>query len=299
MVDITGLDGRLLLVFRELLRCHSATLTAQRLDLSQSAVSHALGRLRRIHADPLFLRRPHGLEPTRVAQELGPRVEELIELAAALYASPTPFDPHTSERQFAVAAPEFVTATIGGQLLSRWAEAAPGVSLVTHQLDHATIVERLRRGDLDLAVGRFGRRPPRGITADALYRDEYCVVARRDHPRIRGIVDRETYVSVGHVLAGSPSEADQDEAVPATVRVRAVVPAWLGALTVVSTSDAIATCPRRLATQYAQPLGLQLVDLPGRPMPVEVAVLRRNDQSRVDVDWLEDELRHALAAAEP
>ncbi|MBS0410897.1 MAG: LysR family transcriptional regulator, partial [Proteobacteria bacterium] len=69
---IRRLDGTLLLVMRELLRRRQAQAAAARLGLSASAVSHALGRLRDLFEDPLFIRRPHGLEPTRRALELGP-----------------------------------------------------------------------------------------------------------------------------------------------------------------------------------------------------------------------------------
>lgn len=79
--DIRRLDGGLLLIFRELLLQRRATSVAEKLGLSQSAISHALKRLRDIFNDPLFIRRPHGLEPTKRAIELGPQVETLIILA--------------------------------------------------------------------------------------------------------------------------------------------------------------------------------------------------------------------------
>jgi hypothetical protein len=67
--QIRRLDGGLLLVFRELLRTRRASAVAQRLGLSPSAISHALNRLRDLFGDPLFIRRPHGFEPTRRAEE--------------------------------------------------------------------------------------------------------------------------------------------------------------------------------------------------------------------------------------
>jgi DNA-binding transcriptional LysR family regulator len=281
-----------LLVFRELLRTGSASRAAERLGLSQSAVSHALGRLRALHHDPLFVRRPHGFEPTRRARELAPHVERLVELAASIYADAGTFDPSTSDRRFSVAAPEFVMATLGGELLGRWSTAAPGVSLVTRQLNQGEIVDRLRRGEIDLGIGRFASRQPAGIAREVLYRDQYCVAARRDHPTIHGSLDRDAYLSVGHVVASSPSEGEPDEEVPPAVSVIAVVPAWLAALTIVSSSNAIATCPQRLAAQHAAPLQLQVVAVPGRPLPIEVAALWRSDE-RPDpgVEWLRHELR--------
>jgi DNA-binding transcriptional ArsR family regulator len=89
---------------------------ARELGLSQSAVSHALTRLRDLFEDPLFIRRPHGLEATRRALELAPRVDALIDLAGETLAREGKFDPSRSERRFALVAPEFVTALIGAKL---------------------------------------------------------------------------------------------------------------------------------------------------------------------------------------
>src|SRR3990167_9610983 len=98
--QIRRVDGGLLLVFRELLRCGRASGTARRLRLTPSAVSHALTRLRDLFDDPLFVRRPHGLEPTRRALELGPRIEALIEMVGQALKPHEGFDPARSGRRF-------------------------------------------------------------------------------------------------------------------------------------------------------------------------------------------------------
>lgn len=289
------LDGRLLLVLRELLRTGSATATAERLHLSQSAVSHALARLRRIHDDPLFVRRPHGLEPTRRAIELGPRVDAILALAADLHGGPEPFEPRRSERRFSVAMPEFVVATVGGELLRRWSTTAPGVSLVTTQSDHSAVIDELRRGELDLGVGRFGSGTPDGLTRRLLYRDEYCVVVRDAHPTIGASIELTTFLDAGHVIAASRSEGDEHEVVPRGIRITAVVPAWLTALAIVGASDAIATCPRRLAERHAATFGLRVVALPGDTVPIEVSTLERSGRSNDAAGWLVGQLHQVVA----
>ncbi len=79
-LKIRRLDGGLLLIFRELLVHKRASEVSRRLGLSQSAISHALTRLRDLFGDPLFIRKSHGFEPTRRAQELRPRIEALLDL---------------------------------------------------------------------------------------------------------------------------------------------------------------------------------------------------------------------------
>src|SRR3954469_23422290 len=107
--QIRRLDGGLLLVFHELLRTRRASTVADRLGLSQPAISHALGRLRDLFDDQLFIRRPHGFEPTRRALELGPKVEALLALTGQALSPNAIFDPMRSSRLFRVGAPEFVT----------------------------------------------------------------------------------------------------------------------------------------------------------------------------------------------
>src|SRR4051794_29957142 len=114
---IRKLDGNLLLVFRELMRKRRTTEAAQQLGLSQSAVSHALTRLRGLFADPLFVRRSHGLGPPRRALELPPRIDRLIDAAGAVLGDGDGFDPTRSDRRFRIAAAEFVTALIGAPLV--------------------------------------------------------------------------------------------------------------------------------------------------------------------------------------
>src|SRR5579871_3665085 len=117
--DIRRLDGGLLLVFRELCRRGRTTAVAAHLGLSQSAVSHALGRLRDVFGDPLFTRRPHGLEPTPRAQALAPRIEALIELMGAAIRPDQAFDPARSGRLFHVAATEYADELIAARLAAR------------------------------------------------------------------------------------------------------------------------------------------------------------------------------------
>jgi len=123
--NIRRLDGGLLLVFRGLLRRRQTTAVALELGLSQSAVSHALTRLRDLFEDPLFIRRPHGLEPTRRALELAPRVDALIDLAGETLEREGKFDAARSTRRFTLGAPESLMALIGANLVKAFRKYAP------------------------------------------------------------------------------------------------------------------------------------------------------------------------------
>src|SRR5512144_2036769 len=119
-----NLDLNLLRVFDVLLEERSVTRTGARLGLTQSAVSHALNRLRYTLNDELFLRGPAGMQPTPRAVEMGPQIHAALnQLQAAL--SPADFDPATSERRFSVVAGAYASAILVPPLVSVVAQSAP------------------------------------------------------------------------------------------------------------------------------------------------------------------------------
>lgn len=296
---VRRLDGGLLLVFRELLRLRKASAVAERLGLSQPAISHALNRLRDLFEDPLFIRRPHGFEPTKRALELGPKVEALIELSGQALTPDARFDPAHSTRQFNFSAPEFVTALIGAALVQRLKAAAPGVLFTIGHGSEAEAFRSLRQGEADFAIGRFGAPRP-GFTIEPLLEDVYCVVARRGHPRIDGAIDWDGWRDIGHIYAWAESEtgraaaAQHPEDRGHQVRMLAAVPQWLTVLTLVAATDAIGTVPRRLAERHADLLGLQVIAPPFAPDRIAVSVARRAGVKDAGVDWFLGEVRAAL-----
>lgn len=291
-LKIRRLDGGLLLVFRELLRTRRASQAAQRLGLSQPAISHALSRLRDLFDDPLFVRRPHGFEPTRRALELGPKLEALIALAGEALSLDPGFDPATSRRTFQFGAPEFVTALIGAALVGQLKAVAPSVTFVIGHVAEEEAIRALKTGQGDFAIGRFGAPRP-GFTVDPLFADAYCAVARADHPMIQGVLDDHLWRETGHVYAWDLSEVGELTEEP-TVRMAAAVPHWLTALLTVASTDAIATVPRRLAERHASMLRLQVLDLPVPPAAISVSVMRRAGVKDPGVDWFLGQVRLAV-----
>jgi DNA-binding transcriptional LysR family regulator len=299
--DIRRMDGGLLLVFRELCRRGRTTAVAAHLGLSQSAVSHALARLRDLFDDPLFLRRPHGLEPTARAVALAPKVEALIELMGASLRPEPGFDPAASSRWFRIFATEYAAEGLAAALAPRLRAAAPRAGFSLQFMRAYLALDALRRGQVDLVLGRFDTLPF-GFVGDALFDDGYCVAARADHPTIRGGIDYETWRSAGHVFVGAFSPSDNvvgpaigEDAIPRPDEVVgvAIVPRWEMALAVVAASDAISTGPRSIAEPLAGRLGLQLLALPGDTVgPWTVSIARREGPDS-GLDWLCGEIRAA------
>jgi len=292
MDDIRRMDGGLLLIFRELYRLRRTTAAAAQLGLSQSAVSHALSRLRDLFGDPLFLRLPHGLEPTRRATDLAPRIDALIDLIGGTIRLDPRFDPARSRRNFNVAGTEYAVGLIDGGLVRRLRAETSSLTFTYQHMRGHWAVDALRRGRVDLVLGRF-ESLPEGLAGRRLFEDRYCVAARQGHPTIKGSIDLAGWAATGHVFASAYMPDDEisgpavgEDPIPSSgaVATVGVVPRWEMALELVAASDAIATCSRRLAEQQAKTLPLQVLELPKFDRSWTVWAVRR-DELDPGLDW--------------
>ncbi len=293
---IKQMDGTLLLVFRDLVQTHNATKTARRLNMSQSAVSAALSRLRALFEDPLFVRQAHGLTPTTRAIELSSHVDHLIEIATEAFGLDENFDPARSKRVFRIASPEFIAASLGGALTRSLHKLNSELSITFRYMAFEPAIEKLARGQIDMVLGRFGKAPTADTAAVRIYTDAFCVVARKHHPNVRGSITKAQYHSLQHVFATSISEILPDEMDPGFRPKHSViyVPQWLTALSIAATSNALATCPRSLAESHAPLLDLQILKPPFVPKKFTVSALTNSDRKDAGVQWLLDMVRQSV-----
>lgn len=299
--NIRRVDFSLLLIFDELVRHQRTTVVADRLGLSQSAVSHALTRLRDLFNDPLFSRRPDGLTPTRRALELAPKVRTLMRLTHDVVGCAAEFDPTASDRQFRLAANDLVSTLIGPLLLEKLAVEAPATRLISRFAVGEAAFEALRRDAIDLAIGRFYEISDEFET-ETLLQESFSVVARQRHPRLPETLDLATYLDVDHLLVSFSGKLTGvvDETLARQGmkrRVRASVPMFLTAFASVAGSDLVATVPTRLARRFAPTFGLRVLP---PPLPIESfpVSLVRNASIRPDpgLSWLVGRVRQVTDA---
>ncbi len=309
-IQIRKLDGGLLLIFRELMARRRASDVAHHLGLSPSAISHALGRLRELFGEPLFIRRSHGLEPTQKALELAPRIERLLGLINDMVSTESGFDPAASRRRFRIACPEDIASLIAQPLIAAFRSEAPRATFSTRWAILERALRAVHRGEADVALGVF-LSIPAGLTSTPLLEDDYCVIARQGHPRVQGALDGATYARAGHLYVGNPDGALADETpidrptmdatygelpVAPQIRTHGYVAQWETAMLAVSGSDVLAECPRSLARRYAERLGLQVLDPPYPPFRFTVQAVRRADSNDAGVDWLMEKLAEAVVS---
>ena len=289
--NIRRLDFSLLIVFDELVRHGRTTVVAERLGLSQSAISHALTRLRMLFDDPLFSRRPDGLTPTRRALELAPKIRDLMHLTQDVVGGTWVFDAATSDRLFKMAANDLVSTLFGPPLLAKLAAEAPKAGLTTRFAVGWAAMDALRKNEIDVAVGRFYQVPDE-FESRLLFQENFAVVARAGHPTIGGSLDLPTYIALDHLLVSFTGKLTGvvDDALDRQGlkrRVLASVPMFLAALAAVAASDLIATVPVRLAQRFGAAFGLQVLPAPLAIESFPVSLIRLvSARSDLGAGWL-------------
>lgn len=281
--ELRRLDLTLLLVFLGLVRHRKAADVAIELGLTQSAISQALKRLREIFADELFLRRPHGMEPTATALALEAPIAQAVESLRGALGAARRFDPATAQGLVRVAALHAEQAVLIPPLTARLQQAAPGLALSVIPRGRREAVEALNDGEADLALGFF-RASPETVSGAVLYDDGYLVAGRPDRLPDAPRIDLDTYCAADHILTSPTGERrgvvdDRLQAMGRSRRVVLSLPAFLPALAAVAASGALVTLPARVASAFAEGFGLVTARPPlATPtFPVSVLWHRRND----------------------
>lgn len=246
--------------------------------------------------DPLFERRPDGLRPTPAAIEIAPKIDRLLALAGEIAGGARDFDPATTTRCFRVSANDFGGTELTPALTASLAAKAPAARLaVSFAGAPQAACRALLAGELDIAIGRFPDHPDDCI-ARRLFDDDFQVIARSGHPAIRGAVDLETYLGLGHLVVSYRGDlTGMVDGVLERMGLRRTVvaasPMFLGTFAVVAGSDLVATMPRRLVRRYAAPFGLEAFELPFAMAPFGIDTLTaRRPHVDPGIDWLMGEI---------
>jgi DNA-binding transcriptional LysR family regulator len=244
--------------------------SAERLNLTASAVSHGLKRLRALLGDPLFLRTPRGVVPTDRANELAPAIADVLARIRSVLASAEPFDPARSTRRFLIAAPDGVAAVFLPPLLAALARAAPGIDIGINQLlpregemspDLAwnEALAALDQRATDIAVIPHHRFPARFLSRP-LFGEDFVVALRDGHPYAAD-PSLENYCAQKHLVVSHTADPHGfvDTALAArglSRRVALTVPNFMLALATLADTDLVSALPRTFVATHAGRFGV-------------------------------------------
>ncbi len=294
------IDVGLLRVFEAVLVERQITRAARRLNITQSAVSNSLARLRRLFDDELFVRTPDGMQPTATALSIAEPVAAALDAIRTALAVKLPFDPARDETTFTLGLSEYAEMVLAPALITRVGRAAPGVRLVVRHVERGDGLRLIDDGLIDLTAGVLpGPRPH--MLAATLLDDDMSTLMRRGHPAA-GRLDFAAYLAHPHILvsASGATVGAIDRLLEAEGQVRHLA-AVVGHLSVVppilKDSDFLCTMAGRLARGLAAAHGLAWAPTPMTLKPLRLSMIwhRRQDRQPAHV-WLRGQLRETAAS---
>jgi len=261
------LDLNLLPVFDALVRVRSVSRAAEELDMSQSAVSHALKRLRAFFGDPLFLKTGSGMQPTPRALELIEPVLKVMGTVRGELLVREGFDAAVARRRFTLCLTDMGELIFLPRLVARLRAAAPGCTLRTLRLPMMQIPAALESGEADLALGSL-HAVPDGLFQQQLFTRSFVTIASRRNRRIGAQLSRDRFFEMEHILVSMSGR--REDAYDAIVdqlagprRVYLTTPHFLTLPFIIEENpELIATVPRELATRFASHKGIRVLETP-------------------------------------
>ncbi|MDH1561531.1 LysR family transcriptional regulator [Ectopseudomonas chengduensis] len=285
-MNIAKKDLNLLLVFHVLYQERNASLAAERMALSQPALSHKLNKLRHQFGDPLFVRAPRGVTPTPRAHELAPQVQRLVGELEGFYERCDGQDFLSRVERLHLYSTDYIEQTLLPRLLPILRQHAPNLVLVTHNTRGQLPRDELEKGTCDLAIAGFYKDLPRTFHQQRLLSEDFVVLAAHDNPRLADGLDLQCFVTCEHLittltgdLEGLVDRALQQRGLQR--RIAAGLSSFVAPARLLRGSDLLLTCLRSLAEEAVA----RDPELRMHPLPLELP--------RVEVMQIWHERTHA------
>jgi len=295
------LDLNLLVMLDALLQERSVSQAAERVHLSQSATSSALGRLRDYFEDELLVLKGRNMVLTPRGEDLVEPVRAVLEQIRTTIAVAQPFDPASSSRTIGLMASDYTVEVLLARAMREFAEEAPNLAFEISPMGD-DVVEELQRGRADILITIDTAISTEHPSAP-LWEDDFVVVGWSGNRALAEPMTRELYESLGHVTARFgwqrvPSFEEwalRSQSVQR--RVEVVAPTFSSVASFLVGSQRIATMHRRLARRMAQTMPLILIDtpiaIPGIRQAAQWATSSDNDPA---IRWVVKRLQQLAAA---
>jgi len=296
-MNLRNFDLNLLTVFDSIMTERSLSRAAEKLGMSQPAMSNALARLRAALDDQLFVRTARGMVPTQRARQLARPVRQALDLIQAGLRTRRPgetFDATSSTRTFVIAVEDYGETVIMPRFMDWLMQTAPAVQIRIRSEPGKSLIRKLREGRIALAT-RHGHPNDSELHVQHLLDDEFVSMVRHDHPTVGDTLTLEQYLTLPHVVFGRLGRKGiRNSLVDTELRRLGVkrkialqVPGFQSMPVIVRNTNFICTMPRRMAQIYADHFQLKKlktpIDLP--PLPLYL-VWSKSMDSDPEHEWL-------------
>ncbi|GLS26041.1 LysR family transcriptional regulator [Marinibactrum halimedae] len=248
---IRNVDLNLLVVFGSLLETRNVSKTSKILNLSQSAVSGILKRLRETFEDELFVRQQRGLLPTQKALQLEQPIRVWLLQTETLF-RPQEFIPEKTDRIFSVAATDYIQTTLLPYLSENLNKLAPNAKLRVLPVNHTQNMLDLENGELDFLFSTFDM-APQHLRSKQIYSESYVVAMSKNHPLAGRTLSIHDFVSFPHILV-SPTGGSLSSQTDAILQTRGEkrnvfmsTPSFAAVPSLLSTTQCLSVLPERMA----------------------------------------------------
>ena len=270
---------------------------AEYLAVSQQAISLQLKKIREILSDQLFVRTGHGVVATPYAKLIQPHIRQVL---MHLNDIPLPhtITPENTARTLVISATDYTQKIIVGELMKDLRISAPGVKVIVINIESASLIQKMRQGDIDLTLTSSGY-VPEGLVSEALFTEKYlCVTANKnivfdDHLPLERLVEHD-FVVVSPGIASFKGSADswfEQQNLPRKVHVS--VPSFFMAQEYLKQTDMVGFLPSRLMPCA----GLFEIPLIKYPPGYEVAAaFHSSAKDDAFMLWLLDRIRQKFPA---
>lgn len=270
-MDISQLDLNLLRVLDALLQTRKVTEAARMLDLSQPAMSFALGKLRTFFDDPLFVRTARGMQPTPLALQMAGPVHDVLELVRSEILKRPTFDAATTARTFTISLSDAGEMVFLPGILKPLRAGAPGANLASVTLPPKHLEEAMEAGEVDLAVGYFPDLAKPGFYQQKLFAHPYVCIVGSNHPTIGETLSLSQFLDASHAVVrpeGRSLEVFEHTLAGLGLkrRVTLKVPHFMSVPFIVAETDLIVTVPLAVGISFSRMGGLRML-----PLPIEMA----------------------------
>lgn len=299
--EFRRLDLNVLLTFVALMRERSVTKAAEKLFVGPSAVSMALGRLRTLLDDPLFVRTRSGMEPTPRALALYPRIEASLGDVHAAVFEEDGFDAATLARTFRFGAPDDLELALVPALLDQVRVLAPQVRLVVRLSDFRSVLSALDSGDTELALTAMPDRVESWHRYRILHQESFLCLYDRTQLGRSGALTLDHYVSTPHLLLSPRGEThgpiDDELARQGLKRDVLISVAHFPLMPfLLRKTPSLVNMPATAARFYAKEYGLEICAPPIARVSFDVGLLwhAKNDADR-GLNWFIETVAHQVA----
>lgn len=272
-----SLDLNLLLVFEAMLLHRNVTAAAAHIGITQSAMSNALGRLRRHFDDTLFVNTRNGMLPTPRAHDLSKPLRGALALVRSASVPREDFDPTQSRRVFRMHMSDVGEMVFLPALVRRLDELGASVRVETVQLTSEQISEQLESGEIDFAVGYLPGLK-RNVESSVLFKEQYVCMTRRGHPLARGdAMTARAFLAASHVFIESMGSGHRiiERTLERAGHKRDAalrVPHFMVVPMIVAHTDRIVTVPSRVARVFESLMQVRSLTMPIRIPSFDVAL---------------------------